>query len=194
MADWTWRLALAVVLALFAAPAWATIVLEKDFAALVNEADTIVIGTVVTLESSQQQDVPVTLVTFGDLDVVKGTHQEETFTVHVVGGRASDGLRMHIAGTPTFRLGERTVVFVVGNETQAVPFVGLWQGVFRVVQDPDHGDTIATHAGQPLTALPQRRRARGTVHESPPAVRPRQGPALSLEAFRNAITEAVHAR
>ena len=101
-------------------------------------------------------------------------------------------MRFHIAGVPKFHLGDRMVVFIVGNETQAVPFVGMWQGVYRVVQDTDRGDTIATHAGQPLTALPQRQSTDGLVHDDAPyTVQPQRRPALLLETFLEAIEEEV---
>ena len=170
---------------------WATTVLEKDFADLVHEADTIVVGTVTAIETSQERKVPFTLVTFGALDIIKGAHQEGTFTVQVMGGPAPDGLRFHIAGVPTFRLGDRMVVFVVGNETQAVPFVGMWQGVYRVVQDPETDTEImADHAGRPLTMLPQCSQ-RGIVQDGEPSLHPQRGPTLTLEAFTQSIVEEM---
>ena len=176
-------------------PAWATTVLEQSFPDLVREADTIVVGTVTAIETGQKRDVPFTLVTFADLDVVKGTHQEDEFTVQVMGGPTPDGLRFHIAGVPAFHLGDRMVVFVVGNETQAVPFVGMWQGVYRVVRDPETDmELMADHAGQPLTMLPQRSH-QGVVHDGERSLQPQTGPALTLKAFTQSIVrEMGHAR
>ena len=129
--------------------------------------------------------------TFGALDIVKGIHQEDEFTVQVMGGPAPDGMRLHIAGIPTFHLGDRLVVFIVGNETQAVPFVGMWQGVYRVVQDPERGTAVmADHAGRPLTALSQRSH-RGIVHDGEPSLHLQTGPALTLEAFTQSIVEEL---
>ena len=171
---------------------WATTVLEKDFTALVQEADTIVVGTVTAIESVQDQGVPRTLVTFAALDVLKGAADQSSLTVDILGGPTPEGRRLHIAGVPTFTLGDRMVVFIVGNETQAVPFVGMWQGVYRVVQNPDQGDVMADHAGRPLTALPQHQSADGLVYdEAPYTVHPQRKPALSLETFLDAIEEEV---
>ena len=170
---------------------WATTVLEKDFTALVQEADTIVVGTVTAIEADQMHETPITLVTFSDLDILKGA-PDHPLTVEILGGPASDGRRLHIAGVPTFTLGDRMVVFLVGNETQAVPFVGLWQGVYRVVQDSDQGDVMADHAGRPLTAFPQRQSADGLVYdEAPYTVQPQRKPALSLQTFLDAIEQEV---
>ncbi len=182
-------LAVAFAAIVFSPPAWATTVLEKSFPDLVHEADSIVVGTIVAVETDQERDVPFTLVTFADLDVVKGMHQEDEFTVQVMGGPAPDGLRFHIAGVPAFHLGDRMVVFVVGNETQAVPFVGMWQGVYRVVRDADM-EIMADHAGRPLTTLPQRSQ-RGIVQDGEPSLQPQRGPALTLEAFTQSIVETM---
>lgn len=178
-----------VLIGLWSVVAFATTVLEKDFADLVREADTIVVGTVTAIETDQEREVPFTLVTFADLEVVKGTHSEDEFTVQVMGGPTPDGLRFHIAGVPAFHLGDRMVVFVVGNETQAVPFVGMWQGVYRVVRDADM-EIMADHAGQPLTTLPQRSQ-RGIVQDGEPSLHPQRGPALTLKAFTQSIVETM---
>ncbi|MCY4388546.1 MAG: hypothetical protein OXC18_15765 [Desulfurellaceae bacterium] len=178
-----------VLMGLWSCVAFATTVLEKSFPDLVHEADTIVVGTVAAIESGGQTP-PRTLITFTDLDVLKGNPQDE-LTVEVLGGPAPDGLRLHIAGVPEFHLGDRMVVFVVGNETQAVPFVGMWQGVYRVVRDAETDtEVIADHAGQPLTAFPQRSQ-RGIVHDGEPSRQAQTGPALTLEAFTQSIVEEL---
>ena len=176
-----------------ATPVGATTVLEKDFPALVQEAETIAVGTVIGIEVVQEGETPFTLVTFSDLDILKGDSHQEELTVSVMGGPSAGGLRLHIAGVPEFTLGDRMVVFIVGNETQAVPFVGMWQGVYRVVQDPEQGtERMADHAGRPLTVLPQRQSADGLVHDDAPStVQTLQAPALSLDAFLEAIAEKV---
>lgn len=182
---------ISVLIGLWSCAAFATTVLEQSFPDLVRGADTILVGTVTAIETDQERDVPFMLVTFAELEVVKGTHQEDEFTVQVMGGPTPDGLRFHIAGVPEFHLGDRMVVFVVGNETQAVPFVGMWQGVYRVVWDTETDTQIMTdHAGRPLTALPQRSQ-RGVVQDGGPALHPQQGPALTLEAFTQSIVETM---
>ena len=174
-----------------ASTVWATTVLEKDFADLVQEADTIIVGTVTAIAADQRHETPVTLVTFADLDILKGDPHQEELTVQMLGGPAPDGMRLHIAGVPAFHLGDRLVVFIVGNETQAVPFVGMWQGVYRVVQDLEREtDVMADHAGRPLTTLPQRSQ-RGIVHDGEPSLQTQTGPALTLEAFTQSIEEEL---
>ena len=62
---------------------------------------------------------------------------------------------MKIAGVPQFNLDERNVLFITGNQHSAVPLVGMWQGVYRVLVDDESGiETIHNHAWQPVTRLP----------------------------------------
>ena len=185
-------MAVAFAAAIFSPPAWATTVLEKDFADLVHEADIIVVGTVAALEHASEQGQPVTLVTFTDLDVQKGTVESDEFTVQVLGGTNAEGMTFRIAGVPEFTLGARMIVFVVGNEIQAVPFVGMWQGVFQVVRDAMGQETVTTHDGRPLTALPERQSADGLVYDGHgPHTQAQTGPALSLTTFLDAIKDEV---
>lgn len=146
-----------VCLALLAgAPARATTVLEKSFATLVQEAEIIAVGSVTAIaaEWAADREAPFTLVTFSNLDILKGA-AAPPLTLRFLGGPTPDGTILQIAGVPQFTIGERNVLFVAGNDHYAVPLVGIWQGVYRVVFDSTRGvDTIQTHAGQPLTTLP----------------------------------------
>ena len=138
------------------APARATTVLEKSFAALVQEAEIIAVGSVTAIaaEWDADREAPFTLVTFSNLDILKGA-AATPLTLRFLGGPTPDGTILQIAGVPQFTIGERNVLFVAGNDHYAVPLVGIWQGVYRVVFDSTRGvDTIQTHAGQPLTTLP----------------------------------------
>jgi len=135
--------------------AHATTVVGKTLDELVAEADTIAVGTVTAVESEWDNNRPFTLVTFSALEVLKGDASQTTITVRMLGGPNPEGAKLVVVGAPSFYLGDRMVVFIVGNETQAVPFVGMWQGVYRVVYDTQQeAEVIATHDGQPITALP----------------------------------------
>ena len=150
-----WLVALSLLL--LSPSAQATTVLEKTFSALVQDAEVIAVGTVTAIDAEwdAQKKAPFTLVTFSDLDVVKGQAGQTELTLHFLGGPTPDGTIMQIAGMPRFSLGERVVVFSIGNQQQIVPLVGMWQGVYRVVFDAERGvETIHNHAGQPVTALP----------------------------------------
>ena len=184
---------LAVVL-LGAAPGWATTVIQKSFAEVVQEAEVIAVGTVTAIaaEWDAAHSRPFTLVTFSTLDVLKGAHAEPELTLRVLGGPHPDGSILQIVGVPQFSIGERLVVFVTGNDHYAVPLVGLWQGVYRVVFDAERGvDTIYSHARQPVTSLPTA--TGGILHEDnhlSSAVQ-QPAPAMSLETFTAVIAQEV---
>ena len=188
------RVWLVVSLVLLASPAQATSVVAKPFSAVVQEAEVIAVGTVTTIaaEWDAAHSRPFTLVTFSTLDVLKGAHTEPELTLRVLGGPHPDGSILQVAGVPQFSLGERLVVFVTGNDHYAVPLVGLWQGVYRVVFDAERGvDTIYNHARQPVTSLPTA--TGGILHEDDQLSSAVQqpAPAMSLETFTAVIAQEV---
>ena len=69
-----------------------------------------------------------------------------TLTFRVAGG--DDGqVRVKVFGMPSFRMGERYVVFLrPGFEANAVPVVGVNQGFFRIVSDPVNGQVTLVNA------------------------------------------------
>jgi hypothetical protein len=153
---------------LAAAPGPATTVVRQSFADLVQKAETIAVGTVSAMQADWDaaREIPHTRVTFTDLDIRKGDSHQTTLTLQFLGGPIPDGAILQIAGMPTFQLGDRLVVFVAGNNHYAVPLVGLWQGVYRVVVDQDSGtETVYTHAMQPVTAFPTA--SGGLQHDAP---------------------------
>ena len=184
---------LAVVL-LGAAPVSATTVIQKSFAEVVQAAEVIAVGTVTTIatEWDAAHNRPFTLITFSTLDVLKGAHTEPELTLRVLGGPHPDGSILQIVGVPQFNIGERLVVFVTGNDHYAVPLVGLWQGVYRVVFDTARGvETIYSHARQPVTSLSTA--TGGILHEDDQLSSAVQqpAPAMSLETFTEVIAQEV---
>ena len=195
---WKW-ISLVIVLAasgsLLTRPAWATTVLETSFATLVRDAEVIAVGTVTAIETEwdAEQEAPFTLVTFSDLEVLKGDNTQTELTLHFLGGPTPDGLIMEVAGTPQFSLGERVVIFSIGNRQQIVPLVGMWQGVYRVVLDAERGiETIHNHASQPVTTLPTE--DGGLLHDEAPLVQEQNAQpqeAMSLDTFTQRIEQEL---
>ena len=70
----------------------ATTVLEKSFATLVQEAEIIAVGSVTTIAAEWDTDrkVPFTLVTFSNLDILKGA-AATPLTLRFLGGPTPDG-------------------------------------------------------------------------------------------------------
>ena len=173
----------------------ATTVLAYSFASLVQAAEVIAVGTVTAIENrwDAEKEAPFTLVTFSDLEVLKGEVSQSTWTLHFLGGPTPDGRTLQLVGVPQFRVGERCIVFSAGNEHQAVPLVGLWQGVYRVEFDAQRGvATVHDHAGQPVTRFPaeegQLLHHRGRRPSAPAAA---ASAAMSLPAFTQQIEQEV---
>ena len=84
---------------------------------------------------------------------------------------------------------------MAGNGTYAVPFVGLWQGIYRVVLNPARDtETVYTHDMRPLVALPT-----GTgniLHDEGPDGHQTQAlhsaVPMALEDFTQSIEQAIH--
>ena len=175
--------------------AGATTVIAQSFSSLVQHAEVIAVGTVTAIESTwdAERAAPWTLVTFAELEVLKGDARQTELTLHILGGPTPDGRVLQIAGAPQFRLGERRIIFSVGNQQYAVPLVGMWQGVYRVGFDPERGvETVHNHAGQPVTRLPTE--AGGIVHDG--AARRQERPtqasaAMPLATFLERIEQEL---
>lgn len=138
-------------LLLAASPAGATVVVEKDFAALCAEAELIFVGTVIRTESrwsDPQRRAIETVVTFGDLTWLRGTPRSE-IALRFTGGEV-DGLREEVAGVPRFAVGERRVVFARDGHYVS-PLVGFNQGLFEVV-DGAAGPVVLDAEGRSLAA------------------------------------------
>lgn len=149
-------LRLAAAAALLALPhsVPALTVADRDFADLVARAEQIVVGTVTAVDQGEnERGGPMTFVTFDDLTVLKGD-VAPPFVLQIHGGTTRDGVVMHVPDLPTFRAGERAVLFVRGNGTDFCPLVGIWQGRFTVRRDAERGvDVVENHDGSVITGL-----------------------------------------
>lgn len=130
-------------------PAAATVVIEKDFAALCAEADLVFVGTVSRVEAGWRdatRQAIETAVTFSDLTWLRGTPRSSV-TLRFAGGEV-DGLREEIAGVPHFEVGQRGVIFAHDGDFVS-PLVGFHQGLFRIV-DGANGATVRDADGRPI--------------------------------------------
>ncbi|NOT57564.1 MAG: hypothetical protein HOP18_23410 [Deltaproteobacteria bacterium] len=135
--------------------AHATTVIEMTFADLVAQAEGIAVGTVSDIREQWDatQQVPLTLVTFSNLTVLKG-NPGTSMTLEFLGGTMPNGLVMVIPGVPRFTVGEKTVVFRTGNQREVCPLVGVWQGLLRVVNNPQQGvETVSDSYRIPLVKI-----------------------------------------
>lgn len=173
------------------ASVWATTVLHQSFPDLVQKADTIVVGTVSAIEAEWDaaRERPYTFVTFIDLDIRKGSARD-TLTLRFLGGPDPDGNILKISGVPDFHLGHRLVLFIAGNEHYAVPLVGMWQGMYRVVFDPErNAEVLYTSTMHPLTTLPAKEG--GVVYSPLSTPRDTSADPLALDTLLRAIDQEV---
>lgn len=134
----------------------ATSLREVSLADRVVRADLIADMTVVsvatrlsTAAGPEEPALPHTFVTFRVDRRIKGDLVGDTVTLRFLGGEDGQGLRLDVAGIPTFEVGDREILFVQGNGERMCPLVGWEQGRFRVVADEVYG----TH-GQELWVAP----------------------------------------
>lgn len=158
---------LAVVL--WAGPTDASIVQALELEELVDQADQILLGSVVFSESFEYPNGTIGTAhrILIERDVGGNSPAEPEVIVETLGGRLGD-LAMRIEGEPSFEIGERVVVFVRGaGDYLAFRTVGMGQGVMRV-RTVDGVDRVRqTRAGMML----MRRNAQGVLQKSRGALR-----------------------
>jgi hypothetical protein len=139
-----------------------TTVIPPSFDALVSRANTIFVGEVMDERaawiSTPQGRAIKTYVTFRVEDVWKGAAGVVT-QLEFLGGTIGE-TTMEVVGMPTFRLGQRDVLFVSGARAVS-PLVGFMHGRMRVERDHAGVDRVRTHDGRSLGSTaqigPQRR-------------------------------------
>jgi hypothetical protein len=182
----TLQVLLLTLWSLAASIARATSVTEFTFTDLVTQADVIAVGTVTDIRDhwDAEKKAPLTLVTFSNLTVVKGS-PGNSFTLEFLGGKMPDGLVMTIPGVPQFAVGERALVFCAGNRRDFCPLVGIWQGVLRVMADPQRKtETVSDNFRVPIIGIEGGK----FVKRSPATV---TQPPLSLSALLQTIQQTL---
>lgn len=72
-----------------------------------------------------------------------GRSRGARFELLFAGGIASDGKQMIVTEVPRLEVGGQYILFLHPAETRhAAPTVGMWQGAFRVVRDPDTNHAV----------------------------------------------------
>jgi hypothetical protein len=125
-----------------ALPLQATTYLPASFNEIVAESSTIVYGRVSSVRAAWSDDRRLidSYVTVQALDYLKGSRGATTL-FRVPGGQVGDRV-MVIPGVPSFREGDMVVLFLKGAGPAIPHPVGLAQGVFRVVADPDGAPVV----------------------------------------------------
>ena len=119
------------------------------FDQLTDRAAAIVVSTV-TSRRSEWEDygasrLIVTKVTLAVEQTLKGS-APRTLVVDVLGGTIGDQT-LHVSHVPTFKVGDRDVLFLNGALHAASPIVGSDQGRFRVINEVASGTARMLDAG-----------------------------------------------
>ena len=171
---------LLAALALFALPARAATFEPLGFDQLTARAEQIFVGTVTAANPTRTaRGMIVTDFEFADLEGVKGEVAAPRTSLRMAGGTVGRNT-LTIPGAPTFRIGERYIVFVEGNGRVLFPTLGGPQGVFRLQVDNAKSRTLVLdYNGQPVQSLP----AVAPPLARPKEASPRAGFAAQQEAF-----------
>ena len=139
---------------LFAGVAWSTTVIPPSFDALVSGANTIFVGEVIGQNaiwvSTPQGRAIKTQVTFRVEEVWKGASGVVT-RLEFLGGTIGE-TTMEVVGMPTFRVGQRSVLFVASDVRSARSSASCTAACASSATS--HGvDRVRTHDGRSLGAV-----------------------------------------
>ncbi|HVR95401.1 MAG TPA: matrixin family metalloprotease [Thermoanaerobaculia bacterium] len=125
---------LSLVLALAALPVSATTYQMVADPVLADQAEAIVEATVVAVESAPVAGRPATDYQVEVDRVIKGELPGSTVVVRVPGGIRPDGMGLKIWGAPTFREGDKTLLFLSASADGVYRPLHLMLGAFHVDQ------------------------------------------------------------
>jgi hypothetical protein len=153
----------------------ATTLVPADFAQMARDAELIVRGTVVNVQSqlTGPGQTIESVITLSVAETIKGTAAAET-VFRVPGGRIGRYRRVMV-GAPVFQTGDEVILFLKGRAPAIAMPYGLSQGVYRVARRD--GAVVVTPA---VTA------AAGRVVRGDPARRP-----LDPESFARQVQLAL---
>lgn len=146
-----------------AAPGPATTLERLDLPQLVQRAQTIFIGTCLSVDEATQEGRPYTRIRFAVSRTLKGEHLSQR-TVHLPGG-SQNGQSIRYIGMPRVDPNEEIVFFLTQADALGHPWpVGLAQGKFTVLRQANsawvsrdlHGATLlgAAKGTRPLDGMP----------------------------------------
>lgn len=176
-------------LALVVTIAQATVVVEMSLDEMIAEAELIVEGTVVDVQSrySADQKTIYTYVTLSDLRIVHGQSDGSTLTLRLEGGQVGDH-RITVVGMPSFVRGEREFLFIRGNGRAISPVAGFFQGRFRVINGQIHDNAgnpiVEIRAGAFVKVVNQPRTQSGSGQEPPGGVVSSGTPSKEIFSYR----------
>jgi hypothetical protein len=147
-------ISLVVLLAAGAASLAASTVLPLNLKELSVRAQRVTVGKIASI-TSYKDSVSGRIfsrVQVAETQTLSGA-APSSVTFEMVGGVDGD-VQESIAGFPTFRVGDKVVLFLRGNTATPVsPTVGMWQGVFFVETGANGAETVSNHARQVVAGI-----------------------------------------
>ena len=157
-------------------PTGASMILRADFNQVVNGAELIFEGRVVSKETrpSPISDKPFTYFTFTVIDVIKGSFESPTIEIGYMGGTLGE-ITLEISDMRMPEVDERGIYFVETLTKQQIhPFFGWQQGHYLVITNRQTGIDTVVPVEQKALKSPSR------------AAHP-----LTLEGFKQNIRNAM---
>ena len=147
------RVVLALALSLISFRGLATTVVAPEFDSLVAQADYVVRAVVRSQTAEWRIDGPnrhiMTKVALDVTEVIKGT-PPSPLVLEMLGGSIGK-YRMVVEGTPSFIVGEESILFVHGNGRQFFPLAAIMYGMYPVALDTASGLRLVHRSnGSPL--------------------------------------------
>jgi hypothetical protein len=168
----------------------ATTVIPPSFDQLVTQAQAIFQGSVTDVrsqwvgEGSQRQIV--SYVTFKVEDSLKGD-TGTSYSIRMYGGTVGED-SMGISDAPVFKVGDRDIVFVENNGSQAIPLVGIMYGRFHVQRDQSGQDVVMRNEGEPVKNVASLGREMEAAAPANAAE-----PNMTADAFKSAVKSKLQA-
>jgi len=136
-----------------------TTVTPPEFTQLVNEADYVVRAVVKSVNVAAKakpgrRTLPYTLVELEVKQVIVGT-PPTPLVLEILGGKIGDQ-ELAISGAPQFAVGEESIFFVQGNQTQIFPLARMMHGLYPILKDQATGrEYVARSNGEPMANVNQ---------------------------------------
>jgi hypothetical protein len=151
-----------VIMAMLATPVFATTVQKMELQQLVAASDSIVQGTVESVEARYEEKMIYTYVSIVVDDPLKG-EQRRTVLLRQIGGTIG-AKTVWISGMPQFRAGQQVIVFLRNRQDGTFDVIGLNQGKYDIIDDNAVANVSGVTILDPKTGLMSER---GFVEKAP---------------------------
>jgi hypothetical protein len=164
----------------------ATMVKKLNFNQIIDRADVILSGRVISVVHSTVEEngrqVPYTFVTVTVNDVVKGKVNNNSYTFKLLGGPVpGKNIALGVSSMPVFCVDQEVFLFLKDNEALHSPIVGFFQGRFNIQTDRNTG---AKHLYDNSGRLVTEKELYGETARSP-------GSPVNYEMFINYVRSKV---